>query len=492
MMRKLLTAIMCLLLALALPLASLAATEYEVSAVPGDDLASIEAVKDMLDVTSLRFLCGEDSSMLTLALNNADMLHLAFRATADGIFAQSEELNDKPFFFTKEDISALLTSAMEQSGAKPGMASAMTQNMDVFFSQMGETPETAPVEAPLDPEAQLAKMEEMLQNDPALVEFITNVTATMKITEGSYTDPAHDDADSMFEITVTGADLKNLMNSTTLQKFIAASDDDDAEEAKAEFTQMLDQLDVTIPLTMYADSASGKLVAVRIPVSVKGTVQITETDDGKTTTETKEIDMTSNMDYDRLTSGQVANHRASFTMQNKGKELAKTECVVNADKEAGKYDFTASISGEDDDVMKELMTAQGALTLSDSNDEGWFAILAGKTQMTIDYTNAHTGDVAEKSLAIYTRSDAAKIVEPGAADRPLITLKVKVTKNASEDALAAIHAATPEASTQIMKMSEEELTAFATEIQTKAMQLAMNFMGQLPPSVITMFMGNTK
>ena len=53
MIRKRLTVLHSLLLAMALPLAALADTQHTLTIIPGDDMAAIPAVADLFDVLSL-------------------------------------------------------------------------------------------------------------------------------------------------------------------------------------------------------------------------------------------------------------------------------------------------------------------------------------------------------------------------------------------------------------------------------------------------------
>ena len=66
---KLLAVLLALLLCAMLPLSAMAATEYSFQLIPGDDMASVDAIKDLFDVLTVRFLKGEGSGMLTLSLS---------------------------------------------------------------------------------------------------------------------------------------------------------------------------------------------------------------------------------------------------------------------------------------------------------------------------------------------------------------------------------------------------------------------------------------
>ena len=491
MIRKALTALLCLLLVLALPFASLAATEYTISAVPGDDLASVEAVKDLLDVLSLRFLCGEQSGMLTIALSDTDALNLALRADAEGIYAQCAALNDKALFFDKDDLVTLLSTTLKQSGAEGEMASAMVQSIEQVFTQIGMEQGTVETGEVYDVEKQLAQVEEMFAKDPAMADFCNGILGKIKITDGEYADPAHDTATQLFETSITNEDLIKLADSTTVQKVMTADKAMTAEEAKAQFTKMLEGVEYNVPVAVYTSETSGAIVAFRIPMTAKGSLEVTTTEDGKTTTETKEVNIEADMKYDRLTGSPAVDHHLVVSIKSKDEAKALAETTLTADEAAGQYELTGALSVADDGAMKEAMSMKGALTKSAEKDVGWLGFLSGGTQMTIGYSCVNTGEDSDKSLDIYTRSNAVSILEPSPSDRPLITLKVTVARDASEDALTAVNAATPENSDQLLQMTSAEQEAFFTELQTKGMQVLMSVLSLLPASVMSVFMGGS-
>ena len=74
---KLLAVLLALLLCAMLPLSAMAATEYSFQLIPGDDMASVDAIKDLFDVLTVRFLKGEGSGMLTLSLSGEDVFSAA-------------------------------------------------------------------------------------------------------------------------------------------------------------------------------------------------------------------------------------------------------------------------------------------------------------------------------------------------------------------------------------------------------------------------------
>lgn len=61
MTRKLITTLLCLVLAVALPLAALADTRHTLTLIPGDDLSAVPAIADLCDALSLTLTKGEKS-----------------------------------------------------------------------------------------------------------------------------------------------------------------------------------------------------------------------------------------------------------------------------------------------------------------------------------------------------------------------------------------------------------------------------------------------
>lgn len=72
MTRKLITTLLCLVLAVALPLAALADTRHTLTLIPGDDLSAVPAIADLCDALSLTLTKGEKSGGLTLSVGGED------------------------------------------------------------------------------------------------------------------------------------------------------------------------------------------------------------------------------------------------------------------------------------------------------------------------------------------------------------------------------------------------------------------------------------
>ena len=77
MTRKLITTLLCLVLAVALPLAALADTRHTLTLIPGDDLSAVPAIADLCDALSLTLTKGEKSGGLTLSVGGEDIATVA-------------------------------------------------------------------------------------------------------------------------------------------------------------------------------------------------------------------------------------------------------------------------------------------------------------------------------------------------------------------------------------------------------------------------------
>lgn len=103
MTRKLITTLLCLILAVALPLATLADTRHTLTILPGDDLAVIPALEDLCDALSVTLTTGEKSGGLTLGISGEDVATIAMGADSTGLYVQSNLLSDDVLYLTWDD-----------------------------------------------------------------------------------------------------------------------------------------------------------------------------------------------------------------------------------------------------------------------------------------------------------------------------------------------------------------------------------------------------
>lgn len=493
-MRKLISMLLCLVMALTMPLGALAATEYSVSIVPGDELAAMEGIKDLLDTLTLRFIGAEQSGAMTLTLGDTDALSIALRGDGDGVYVTSDLLGDKPLYFSKEEIAGFMAEMAQSENMDEESAANMQQSIALIFVALGgeALPQTTEADSSFDMEAGAEQVAEMFSDDPAMADFVTGMMESLKITDGEYTSDAHDPADQMCTMTMTSEDLLKLADSKQVIESMMNSAAQSgttvtAEEAAEAYRQVMKDLDFQIPLTIYTVDKGETLIAMEIPMTIKGTVTGTKMVDGKETTVTEDMDMAMDLNYNRLTVDGVKSHNFKLTASDEGTlEMDMTGSITAKDDNV--YTLTGIFNVNDNGTMTQVMAVEGELTTGEEASSGWLGMLADDEQISYIYEGSKTAAGREKSLAVYMRSDASAVVAPAAADRPLFTLKVAVDENASDAVLADVNAATVDGSTRLLAMTSEELETAMQAISTSAMQSLFNIMSLLPASTLQMFM----
>ena len=281
---KLLAVLLALLLCAMLPLSAMAATEYSFQLIPGDDMASVDAIKDLFDVLTVRFLKGEGSGMLTLSLSGEDVFSAATRMTGDGLYLDSAILGDKPVYASAEDIGQVLTQlATADESADEEMVSQIKPMIAQLFSQAGmmnELKETALADPSVNlpdetfnSEEMRAQIKEAFADDEAMADYVLGILDRAEITEGSFTSDAHDPATQSIKITLTKDDVATLQSSTTVQKMLTDSGSMTEEEAAAELKKAMDNMEkMDVVMTMYADDSH--LVALEMTMDSAMTVTL--------------------------------------------------------------------------------------------------------------------------------------------------------------------------------------------------------------------------
>jgi len=149
-----------------------------------------------------------------------------------------------------------------------------------------------------------------------------------------------------------------------------------------------------------------------------------------------------------------------------------------------KADFAMSEAGENFLEMK-LDVLNGA----NGVNKGIFGILADGEEVVVQFGSELKADGSKERFAsLYLRSGAAAILEPAASDRPIITFNVSST-DAKSEIVSMLDKASLETSLNIMRMTSEEMEAFATNVKNLSMQTLFTAMGKLPASTLTVLMG---
>lgn len=461
MIRKWLTVLLSLLLAMALPLAALADTQHTLTIIPGDDMAAIPAVADLFDVLSLTVTPGEKAGALTLTVADTDIATIAMSADTTGLYVQSALLSDDVLYVTWDDAFAFLTqvmiAGMEAEGEKVDAATrealetGMEQYKTALLSSLGSAEATASF-SPTTREEAMEMVSKMFKDDPKMMEYVEGIYDKMVVEDGSFTDDERDPADQKYSITLNKEDLlkfcdsnymRDLMTSTISSTDSSLSEAEVAkkvDDALAEVRKMYSEGEFQMDMTMYTADAGETLIGMEMGMNMK----ISDGDDT--------VAMTMNLNYDRLTSEAGVSHKGDMSM------------VV-----------------DDDDAVQLLLDLNKG---RDGITTGLAGMMVDDEALTVTLNAKPIGnDGRERTAALYLREDATAIIAPAASERPVITFKV-TSGPANGDKLSAIEKATPDTSVNVMKLSAEEMQTLVTDISGRCMQALYTAMGKLPASVL--------
>lgn len=463
MIRKWLTVLLSLLLAVALPLAALADTQHTLTIIPGDDMATIPAVADLFDVLSLTVTPGDKAGALTLTVDDTDIATLAMSADTTGLYVHSNLLSDDVLYVTWDDAFAFLTqvmiSVMEAKGEKVDAATrealetGMQQYKTVILSGLDSTDAVASF-SPTTREEAMEMMSKMFGDDPKMMEYVEGIYNKMTVEDGSFTDDERDPADQKYTLTLDKEDLLKVCDSNymrdTITTAISSSESSLSEaeiakkvdEALEEVRKMYSEGEYQLDMTVYTANDGETLIGMEMGMNMK------------MSSGDKSMTMTMNANYDRLTSEAGVSHKGDMSMG----------------------------MNEDDGIQLLLDLNKGV----DGNTTGLAGMMVDDDALTVTLSAKPIGnDGRERVAAIYLREDATAIIAPAASERPLITFKI-TSGPATGDKLSAIEKATPDSSVNVMKLSAEEMQTLVSDISGRCMQALYTAMGKLPDSVLNM------
>lgn len=464
MIRKILTTVLCVLLVMALPLSALAATQHTLSIIPGDEIASVDAVTDLFKTLSFRLTMDEDAAAIGIAMDDTDVLTAAMRSDENGVYVQSDSLADGVLYFTWDEIFDAALTSMKELDADEEDTQAVQQALEQAKQQFVTALSTASslsVSEAKTPEEGMAAVKEMFKDDPVMVSFVEDIYNRMKQTEGEFTSEAHDPATLKMELSITADDyvkicdskyMRNILETAAEQEFPDATAGEKAakvDELIAKMKEMYSKSEINIPITILTAEEGNTLISMEMPMVMNLTSTTTD-EDGKETEQSAKVSV--NLLYNRLTTDAGVTHKGSMSM---------------------------AVDNEDEAFIAEFDLLQG----KDGKSNGALAMLADEEQVTITYDKAEADGVKDRTIAIYFRSDATALIAPAASDRPLMSFNLKSTEVEGGE-LAAIKAATPETALRIQEMTDEEYKTFETDLQTRLMQTLYTAIGKLPTSVL--------
>lgn len=459
MIRKLGTVLLSLLLAVMLPLTALADTQHTLTILPGEDLSDIPGVADLFDVLSMTATSGEKSGAFTLTLDDTDIATVALGADTTALYIHSNLISDDVLYVTWDDAFAFLLSSLEQSAAEMDdqsrkmLETSMEQYKVALLSGLNGA-QNASSFSPTTREEAMKMVAEMFGDDPKMVEYVEGIYDKMVVEDGDFQDDERDPADQKYTLTMGKEDLLKICDTNYMRDMatnaISAEDaslsDEEiakqADEMIAEVRKMYSEGDFQMDMIMYTSDAGQTLTGIEMGMNMKMAA-----DD-------ESVDMTMNINYDRLTSEAGVSHKGDMNL-----------CV------------------DDDDVIQLLLDLNKG---SDGITTGLAGMVVDGESVTVTL-NAKPLDAntRERVAAIYLRENATAVIAPAASERPIISFKL-TSGSASGEKLSLIEKATPENSVNVMKLSAEEMEALVADVSGRSMQAVYTAMSKLPASVLNM------
>ncbi|MBR2925860.1 MAG: hypothetical protein IKC28_12655 [Clostridia bacterium] len=492
MFRKILASVLCLMLALAMPLTSLAATDIALKIVPGAELAATdESIKTIFDNLFLRLIVEDESGLLAIESDKGEILSAGIRADEQGFYVASALLGDRVLYFSAEEVSAFMIEMMRQSGADEATIAQMEQSLAQLSGQPAiNAAAGSPINGMMFDDDALENMtaEELYANDPAMLQFVKNMEEKMVVTEGEFTDAAYNTATTKTELVMTSEDMMLIFDSEMVKEMygsMAQSTGMTAEELLATVKDVFSQLDMTYNIVAYTNGDD--LCAMQLDMVMKGdvTMEVTDTT-GKTSTDTATFDMTMDLDMNVLTTGDVENMNIVTTMVDNTQSQTVGFVANIAENDAAD---TVAFDGNLTEGEQTVMLFQGAFAEGEDDAiNGWIGILADNQQVTFTLTGKETNDVYDALVSIYTRGDSTAIVEPTWSDSAIISFAVRVQETQTPALLNALNNATPETSVQLLQMDQDALNNEINAISGDAMGALFTGLGNLPSDLFSMVM----
>ena len=453
--------LLCLLLAVMLPVCALADVQHTLKILPGAELGADSAVADLLNVLSLRLTKGSRSGALTIALEDEAIATAALTADATGLYVHSNLLSDDVLYVTWDDGFAYLSEMLKAYLRANGMPESELASLDGALTEVKHSIVAAigsgMVSVPTSvPQVDAAVIEQVIQNDPDMQAYVDAMHEKFTVENGSFTAEGRDAADAKYTLTMDEEDLLKLCDTeymrSLMREFAAVSDaqlqGDALEKAADELLEQVRELyrgsGYKMALELYTLSEGAELVGAELTMSMKLTV------------EDESHDLAMEAAYGRFTDESGVAYKADMDMQMNGSSAMQTAFELH----------------------------RGV----DEVSVGSFAVLAEGEEVTVQYRAENTKpDVRRRSIALYLRSGATAIIPPAFSDRPLLTFEV-TTSPADPSVLAAVEKADAHNSVNVMKLSDEEMQALGTGITTRAMQALYSALAKLPTSSLKLAM----
>lgn len=463
MIRKWMLTLLALMLTFVLPFHALAAKQHTVSINPGSLLTVEEGIGDLLEVVDLQFALSGQSGIVSLLMEEQEIISLGMAADVTGFYAASDLLGEDVLYITWDDAFALLGNWLNASMAEAGVDEAMLQSLHSGLAEaknsleiVAGTGNVVDVQAnmPLSIEESIATLDEMFPDDPQMVAYLEQLYGKMTVEEGSFAAETRDTADCKYSLRMDEKDLIAVCDTQYVRSMLSESIAAEAPEAsETEIEKAVDEI-ITQIKSMYAESGFEMLAEIytaaeQLLVGMEMTMQmhIAEGD--------QMYDVSMDAAYDRLSEIDGISHKAHASLMENGEKIA---------------------------LMFDLYRANTGATT------GMLGTLAGGEEIVVLYDAKNISDnTRARKAEVYLRSGASAILEPAPSDRPLIGVEI-LTEPAKPEKFAALENANPDNSKNVMKLSSAQMQELKNEITLNATQMLYNALSHMPTSTIQLIM----
>jgi len=500
MKTTLLKRLLCIVLVAFLPLSALAETAAPVtqkvitlSFTLGDELRMLPGIGDLFDSLAFQIHSLEAARVfgLSFLLQDEEALSINLRTDEDGFFTQSAAIYSEPLYFRWEDINAVIESALAESGLQINGLASFTPNLPM--AMMFATNAAAYNQEPIALKESMLLFQDpvyrqMLINatggDDTYLVFIESLYERFVETKGAFTGDDHDPATYKLELSITQADLIEMMDTTFMRQQLAsqmlpytllsgATMDELIDSMIAQSKAELENMDIAMDLTiLYNDSSD--IVYLSFPISIAEKESSDEPMVISIPTDYRRLTTDGNTAHSFAMLGEMGmndDDKETFSVKGSFIHYANDNCDLSLDIETnGESQF--SVKGIYEINGKERL---GLLSL----------IPVGEDELLIQLVQSITDTGSENHLSFYMKNGNEPMTLLN-SDAPLLTVNVIITSYEPDGRFDAINASTPESAIQLLTLEGDELIALIETIGTNALQAGMNFLTLLPPSALQM------
>lgn len=463
---------------------------------PGKMLSQIQPVVDLCKSLSVEFLLPEENTLgLAVLLDNQEALFGGLRANeAEGLYFQSNAIDSNALLFSVEDIKKLMAQSAEAMPEGMGEMSAFYAN---YFSALAEMKQRLDAGETLTDADVENYLKEMTGDDEAFLELIKSYIAKVQIVEGEFTGADHDPGTQQLTLTLTKEDFIPMMDTKWMhgilkQEFSAQPDaadlteeqldafvTDTIEQVKAEF----EQFDLHMSLTGILDAESWVLLTL----SMTGKEIASSTENAKNEPtdvinedlpeqQSQPASILMKIDYSRLTSEDVKEHKALMSMQLNDQEMMNASLLLT--QQDSNWSYHIDFMGDNAD---EAILSKGTHETKDGYTQGQISFgTPAQDIVRIDYSLTRSDVANDGELSLF-------LIEQDASS-PFVTFKMHQEATNVDSRFATIAAATPENSVKPLQMTATELQEYANAVMTNVQQTAMQVLSLLPASIFELIL----